>query len=752
MAVQTLSHYEVVQQIAEGGMGIVYKARDVKLDRLVALKLVSPDLRASTEQVERLFQEARALSRLNHPNVATIYEVEDTAAEPFMAMEYLPGGTLTARIQNAKNGGRAIRAKDIIRWGQQIGSGLAHAHRHGIIHRDVKPENALLTEDGRIKLTDFGVALVAGHSNDSSGATTEGTIAYMSPEQAQGLDVDQRSDIFSLGVLLFQLVTGDVPYGGQPAAAMVYDIINSPIPPIQPIVDDLPAGFERVIRRALEKEPDDRHASVEELLADLQLLRDELRATTTGIQPVQPPDPTIAVLPFVDMSPDGDQEYFCDGVSEEIITALTSVKGLKVVSRTSSFGFKGEAYDIREIGEKLDVQTVLEGSVRKIGDRFRITVQHINVSDGYHLWSQRFDREMKDVFAVQDEIAEAVVRALRAKLEKQSAATPAKRTHNVEAYNTYLLGRYHLNQRTKEALDKAIECFEQTACDDCNFPLAFAGLAEAYVLLGSGGYPGADPAEALPKAEEAAQRAIAIDDSCAEAHTALALVYSRKDWNWAAAEKEFRRAIELNDGYATGHHQYAMFLAQVNRLEAALAEVRKAHELDPLSLIISTAVGRILHFNRRYDEALVQFERTIDLAPTFPGTYFDLSITYSALERHQEALEAMDKLTQLSGGGGLLRELSSSAILYARMGEREKAAEKVRQATELAGTQRMPLFVQAILELALGNFDEAFRYVEQAYEERDTGLAYIQCEPFFEPLRQNPRYSELIRKMGFPAS
>jgi TolB-like protein/Flp pilus assembly protein TadD len=594
------------------------------------------------------------------------------------------------------------------------------------------------------------VALVAGHSNDSSGATTEGTVAYMSPEQAQGLEVDQRSDIFSLGVLLFQLVTGDVPYGGQPAAAMIYDIINSPMPSLKPIVADSPAGFERVIRRALEKEPDDRYASIDELLADLQLVRDELRATT-GIRPVQAPDPTIVVLPFVDMSPDSDQEYFCDGVSEEIIGALTSVKGLKVVSRTSSFGFKGEAYDIREIGEKLDVQTVLEGSVRKIGERFRITVQHINVSDGYHLWSQRFDREMKDVFAVQDEIAEAVVQALRANLEKQSAATPAKRTHNVEAYNTYLLGRYHLNQRTHEALNKAIECFEQTACDDCNFPLAYAGLAEAYVLLGSGGYPGADPAEALPKAEEAAQREIAIDDSCAEAHTALGLVYSRKDWNWAGAEQEFRRAIELNNGYATGHHQYAMFLAQVNRLEEALSEVRKARELDPLSLIISTAVGRILHFNRRYDEAIAQFERTIDLAPTFPGTYFDLSITYSALERHQEAKGALDKLNRLSGGARL-RDTSSAAILHARMGETEKAAEKVRQAMDLAGTQKMPLFVQAILELALGNFDEAFRYVEQAYEERDTGLAYIQCEPFFEPLRQNPRYPELIRKMGFPES
>ncbi len=750
MAVQTISHYEIVEQVAEGGMGIVYKARDIKLERLVALKLISPTLRASTDLVGRLFQEARALSRLNHPNVATIYEVDDTVAEPFMAMEYMPGGTLTSRIRKGQNG-HHISADRIIQWGQQIAAGLAHAHRHGIIHRDVKPDNTLFTEDGRVKITDFGVALVAGVSGNTESDTTEGTVAYMSPEQAQGLELDPRSDIFSLGVVLFEMATGAVPYAGQRSDAMIYDIINSPPPTLAPVPADLPASFERIVRRALQKEPEDRYDSAEGILDDLRAVREELRVTTTRRRAVPVPDPTIAVLPFVDMSPDSDQEYFCDGISEEITNALTTVKGLKVVSRTSSFGFKGQAYDVREIGEKLGVRTVLEGSVRKLGGHFRITVQHINVADGYHLWSQRFDREMKDVFAVQDEIAEAVVQALSAKLTGQIAAAPQKRPHSIEAYNTYLQGRYHLNHRTQEGLRKAIECFEQTACEDCDFPLSYAGLAEAHILLGAGGYPDSNPVESLEKAKQAAVHAISLDDSCAEAHTALGLVHCRKDWNWSEADKEFRKGIELNDGYANGHHQYAMFLAQVKRLEEALHEVRRAHELDPLSLIISTGVGRILHFNRRYDEALEQFKRTIELDPLFAGTYFDLGVTYGLLGRYEEALESLGKLSKLSGGERL-REWTTRAVVYAQMGEHDKAHSLVKEVVAAAGRRHIPGFTRAILEMTLGHEDEAMEFLNQAYEDREASLVYLQCEPFFDPMRKHAAYPALVKKMGFPGN
>ena len=490
MAVQNLSHYEILEQIAEGGMGVVYKARDIKLDRLVALKLLSPTLSASREQVELLFKEARALSRLNHPNVATIYEVEDGADKPFMALEYLPGGTLRGKIRKSRSNGAGLSPRTVIDYARQIGRGLAHAHRHGIIHRDVKTDNALLTAEGGVKLTDFGVALVAGNKPSQPGDGTTGTAAYMSPEQAQGLAIDHRSDIFSFGVVLFELATGEVPYIGQPSEAMLYDIVNTPPPPISHYRDDLPESFERLVRKLLAKNPAQRYATMDDVLAGLEHVRGELSIETTRVHSVRPPDPTIAVLPFVDMSPQRDQEYFCDGITEEIINALTSIKGLKVVSRTSSFQFKGEAYDVRKVGEQLGVQTILEGSVRKLGNRFRITAQHVNVADGYHLWSRRFDREMEDVFAVQDEISQAIVENLRLKLvggEKQTIVK--KRTTDVEAYNQYLRGRYHLNRRGYEDILKAIECFEQSNCADCDFAYPLAGLSEAYLLLAYGQYP-----------------------------------------------------------------------------------------------------------------------------------------------------------------------------------------------------------------------------------------------------------------------
>ena len=719
-----------------------------KLDRLVALKLLSPTLRASKKDIEALFQEARALSRLNHPNVATIYEVDDSADQPFMALEYLPGGTLRTKIHKSRhNGAAGLGVRAVVGYARQIARGLAHAHRHGIIHRDVKTDNALLTAEDTVKLTDFGVALVAGRPSESDGAT--GTVAYMSPEQAQGLEIDHRSDIFSFGVLLFESATGQVPYAGQPGAAMLYDIVNTAVPRIQQFRDDLPESFERLVDKTLAKHPQERYQSMEEVLTELERVRDELSLGTTRVHPVEPPDPTISVLPFVDMSPDHDQEYFCDGITEEIIGALTAVKGLKVVSRTSSFQFKGQAYDVRQVGEQLGVRTILEGSVRKLGNRFRITAQHINVSDGYHLWSQRFDREMEDVFVVQDEISQAIVENLRLKLVPgQRKQIVKKRTEDVEAYSQYLQGRYHLNRRTYQDISKAIECFEQANCKDCHFAYPFAGLAEAYLLLGFGGYPEPDPEGALEKAKEAALQAVGMDESSSDAHTALALVYYRKDWNWSAAEKEFRRAIELNDGYATAHHQFAMFLAAINRLDEALSEIRRAYELDPLAPIIATAVGRILHFCRRYDEAINQFRKTMELHPEFSGAYFDLGVSYGQKGLYREALETFEQLRQF--GGDVVRELATMAIAYIRLGDRGKARSYLDELERVAETRRLSPTTWAILEMAQGNLDRAFDYFEEAHSRHDPTLVYIQCEPTFDDLRTHPRYGELIERIGFP--
>ena len=390
---------------------------------------------------------------------------------------------------------------------------------------------------------------------------------------------------------------------------------------------------------------------------------------------------------------------------------------------------------------------VVEGSVRKAGDRLRITVQLIAVEDGYHLWSERYDRKIEDVFAIQDEISQAIVDNLKIKLlgrHRQKLVKPV--TYSFEAYNVYLQGRYHLNQRTGTGLAKSIECFEKAACEDCNYAQPYAGLAEAYVLEGTAGYLGQSPDDAFSKASEAARTAIEKDETCAEAHLALALVHYRADWDWAKAERHFRRAIEINDGYATGHHQYAMFLAAMNRLEQALAEIRRAHELDPLSLLISTAEGRILHFSRRFDEAIEQCRRTIEMNPQFPLAYFDVAIAYGNVGRYAEAIDAFKKWAELLGDqrwakGGL-------AIIYAKMGEREKAIRLAEEVAAAAETRAVSPVTQAIIYARLGELDKAMDFLEEAYARRDSPLVYLRVEPTFDPIRVHPRYPELIEKIG----
>ena len=749
MAPSNISHYEIIEKIAEGGMGIVYKARDVRLDRVVALKFLSPNLPASNDQVEQFFHEARAISKLNHPNIATIFEIDEVGEEPFLALEYLPGGTVREKIRDEYAGGKRMPVRKIVSYALAVARALAHAHRHGIVHRDVKTDNALLSAEETVKLTDFGVAQVDGRKSASNTDFTVGTAAYMAPEQAQGLAVDHRSDIFSFGAVLYELAAGRVPFSGAAQAIVFYEIVHSDPRPLSDFRGDLPDTLAQIVKRALEKDPDDRYAAMDEAVAALEAVRKELELEDTKPIKAELPAPTVAVLPFVDMSPARDQEYFCDGMTEEIINVLTAVKGLKVVSRTSSFQYKGGAYDVREIGEKLDVQTVVEGSVRTAGNKLRITAQLIKVSDGYHIWSQRYDREMTDVFEIQDEISQAIVGNLKGKLVRGGQKPLVKKkTGNIEAYNRYLKGRHFLNQRTRAAILHSIECFEEAACEDCDYALPYAGLAEAYILLGAGGYGEADPAAALDKAREAALKAIEGDESSAEAHLALALVYYRADWDWDNADREFKRAIEINDGYATGHHQYAMFLAALKRLDEALAEIRKAQELDPLSLIINTAVARILHFSRRFDEAIEQSRRTLELNPQFALGYFDIGVAYAQIGKLEESSAAFKKASELSGNE--ISRLNTEATTCAMMGDRERATELFEKLKELSKTQYVSPIVLAILPMLLGDLDTAFELIEKALADKANALVYLSVEPFFDPLRADPRFAELIKKMGFP--
>lgn len=734
---EQVGHYELLERIAEGGMGVVYHARDNRLYREVALKFLSPTLETSDEELERFLHEARAISRLNHPNIATIYAIEEHRGERFLAFEYLAGGSLADRI---KRSSAPIAIGQILEWASCIGRALAHAHRHGIVHRDVKPQNVLLTTNDVVKLTDFGVALMKGRQPSVTGST-ESTAAYMSPEQAQELDVDHRSDMYSFGVLLYELATGAPPFVNQRHEVVLYDVINTDVPSLRDKRPDIPESFARIVDKLLRKQPDLRYPRMEDVV-------DALEALSSAPSPAPPVmEPTVAVLPLVDMSPHHDQEYFCDGLTEDAILALSSVQGLRVVSNTSSYRFKGGGHDIGEIGRQLGVDSILEGSVKKSGDQLRITVQHIRVSDGIHLWSQRYDRGVEDVFAIQDEISQSIAAALKLQLTKTPEGT-RKKTSSVEAYTAYLEGRSCLNQRTPVMLDRALKRFEKAVSLDPEFAAAYAGVAEVQIVLASGQYGGDSSLVILDRARTAGEKALQLDPSLAEAHVAMALVRHRADWAWDEAEKEFLRAIKLNPNYATAHHQYAMFLALHLRLEEARKEIAVAHELDPLSLIISTAVGRIFHFSRQFEAAIEQCKKTIELNPNFSPAYFDLAVSYFATRDYDLALEAIERMYELDKNE--MRHIMMMAFWHAEQGQQEAAVEWGDRYKEQAKQHHIAPMLWALLEAGLGNIDRAMEYMEQALEVRDSILVYVQCEPAWDAVRKHPRYPQLIAKLGFP--
>lgn len=738
--IQRIAHYELLDRIAEGGMGVVYRARDTRLDRLVALKFLSLDLDADSGALEQFLHEARAISRLNHPNIATIYGVEQDEGDHFLAFEFLPGGTLRDAAQSSVGG---VSLRKVFKWSEHVARALAHAHRHGIVHRDVKSANVLLTDEGDVKLTDFGLAQVTGSA--AGQFETAGTVAYMAPEHASGGDVDALSDQFSFGAVVFELATGRTPFQAETQAEILYDIVHTPAPPLRELRPDAPKSLETIVARLLDKEPSRRFPSMDEAVAALARSRNRARIERTQSIPAYnpPEEPAVAVLPLVDMSPLRDQEMFCDGIAEEVLGALSAIAGLKVVSRGSSFQFKGKPYDVREIGRQLGVETVLEGSVRKAGDKLRISVQHVEVHSGRHLWAERFDRELGDVFAIQDEIARAVAANFRLGLARQNPSAPP--TSNLEAYDLYLSGRFYLNQRRKEAVDRALEAFETAHELDPLFAPAAAGLAEAHILQAARSVDQSTPLASLEEARVWAQRAVDLDPQRAEGYVPLGQVALRADWDWTGAEAHFRKAIELNPSYATARHQYAMFLAMANRLEEARQEIARARELDPLSPIISTAVGRILHFCRDFDGAIAQFRRTLELDPTFVQATLDLLVACGVGNRAEEAEEAI-KLYAAQGN-----DPTRMAFILARFkaltGDIEGArADRDKFVASLGGARP----VTSILDMGIGEIDRAMDTLFETIDSRDTMLLYVQCEPTYDPIRTHPRYPELIQRIGFP--
>jgi serine/threonine protein kinase/Tfp pilus assembly protein PilF len=736
---KTISHYKILEKLGEGGMGVVYKAQDTKLDRIVALKFLPKDLLCDEEAKTRFEHEAKAASALDHPNICTIHEIDEVEGDCFISMAYIEGKSLKEVIKE-----KTHSIEEILKIAIQIAEGLNVAHKKGIVHRDIKSDNIMLADEGLVKIMDFGLAKLKGVSKLTKTGTTLGTMQYMSPEQAQGIEVDQRSDIFSFGVVLYEMITSQLPFKGEHEAAIIYSIISETPEPLARYKANVPEGLQRIVDKALEKNRDERYQHVDDMRADLRKLKKELESTKE--QPsAKKLQPSIAVLPFTNLSADKEQEYFCDGMAEEIINALSQVEDLRVVARTSAFSFRGKEIDIREIGRKLNVETLLEGSVRKAGNRVRITAQLINVADGYHLWSERYDREMEDIFAIQEEISLSIVDKLKVKLLKEEKVKLGKRyTDDPEAYNLYLKGRYFWNRRYEGGLQKAVECFQKAIDKDPFYALAYAGIADCYNQFGLWSF--LHPKEAYPRAKVACAKALEIDDTLAEAYASLGWIKTFYDWDWAEAEKAFKRALTLNPNYAAAHYFYGLYLAIMGNGVEAIAEVKKSVELDPLCLAHNAVLGLSLCWWRQYDEAIEQLHNTLEMDPNFALTYFFLGLTYAGKQRWKEAIVSLQKSVNLWQGGPIA--VGYLGFAYGMSEQEDEALSMLDQLSRLSQQRYVSSLYKALIYGGLGKKDQAFEYLDKAYDERDSWMVSLKTASFMDILRSDPRYEALIKKMG----
>ena len=742
--------YEILEQLGRGGMGEVYKVRDTKLDEEMALKLLKPDIASDESMIERFRNELKLARKITHKNVCRMHDFHEEEGTPFITMEYVAGEDLKSLIKKK----RKIPVEEALSIARQVIVGLAEAHELGVVHRDLKPQNIMIDKKGHAKIMDFGIA----RSVEAPGVTTTGMIIgtpdYISPEQAEGEEADQRSDIYSLGIILYEMVTGSVPFEGDTALSVA--IKHKTQIPSDPrkLNPEVSEDLGRLILMCMEKKRDRRYQSAEDLLSDLVKIEKGIPTEARAISTKEPAPEligerkwrnSIAVLPFVDLSAQRDQEYFCDGMVEELINSLTRIKDLRVVARTSAFSFKGKDVDISEIGKRLNVKTILEGSVRKAGNRLRITTQLVNVEQDFPIWSDRYDRELEDVFAIQDDIAKSIVNALKIEIlgEKEAPLVKAH-TEKPEAYEAYLKGNFHYWKLSPENIALALDYYQLALEKDPNFALAYTGISSVWVTRGMLGI--VPPLEAFPKVKEAVLKAMELDDTLSEVHYNLAIFRFYYEWDWGGAEIEFQRAIELNPNNANIHLIYSSFLDMMGRPEEAMAEIERALELDPLNFFAQCIFGLHLFNQRRNDDAIAHFLNTLRTEPNFPLAHEGLWVAFHQKQMDEEALAEAKKYFEVQGDREVVEALERRYAEAGYQGAMSLAAEKLAMHSKQTYVQSAQI---ARLYDHAGEKDRALEWLEKAYEEREPALVDLNVWPQ-GTLRDDPRFKDLLRRMNFP--
>jgi len=735
------SRYEVIEELGKGGMGRVYKALDKEINEEVAIKLLKPEIASDESTVERFRNELKFARKIAHKNVCKMYHLAKEEETPYITMEYVPGEDLKSLV---KRKGKLTEG-EAISIAKHVCEGLVEAHRLGVVHRDLKPQNIMIDKEGDAKIMDFGIARSVEAPGVTQTGVMIGTPDYISPEQAEGEEADQRSDIYALGVILYEMVTGRVPFKGDTALSVALKHKSEIPPDPKKLNPEVSEDLSRLILICMEKDRERRYQTAEELLADLRN-REEGFPLRTKIRPRR--ETFVAILPFTDLSPQKDQEYLCEGMADSIINALSKIKNIRVTAITSSSFFKGKERDLEEIGKRLKVKTVLQGKLQKADNRLRITSQLINIADESIIWSEQYNRELDDVFAIQDEISLAVVDKLKIELLGEEKARVVKRyTEDPEAYNLYLKGKYFMQTFTPEGYKRAIECFQQALQRDPNYALVYSGLAMNDFLVTF--HAVVRPKEAIPRMKANLKKALEIDPNLGEAHAVLGVIYANLDWDWQLAEQELKQAVQLNPNSAHIHYLNALFLTISRRHEEAVAEAKCAQRLDPLSPLMNDYVGVAYFYGGQYDNAIEVLQMTQTLNPNWWFSHVWLGFAYQGKSMLDKAIAEFEKAVELTGGSPW--PMTKLIVAYYQIGKKAQADKLFESLKQRSKQEYVFPLAFCWIHLVRGDLDQGYEWLERACEEHDTLLAYMLTTPreiAAVKIFDEPRFKELLKKYG----